>query len=65
MGGRTTGLNEARRIGREVTALWLNGPSGGAGATRTAVEDIAIVSVVLPRDAVRTTTTLVESENPA
>ena len=63
--GRTTDLKQARRIGREVTALWLNGPSGGAGATRTAVEDIAIVSVVLPRDAVRTTTTLVESENPA
>jgi hypothetical protein len=47
--GRTASLREARRVGREVTALWLNGPSGGGGAVRTAVEDIAIVSVFLPR----------------
>jgi Acyclic terpene utilisation family protein AtuA len=63
--GRTTDLKHARRIGREVTALWLNGPSGGGGATRTAVEDIAIVSVLLPRDAIRTTTSLISAQEPA
>lgn len=47
--GRTRDLREARRIGHEVTALWLNGPAGGAGASRSAVEDIAVVSVLLPR----------------
>lgn len=53
--GRTASMHEARRVGHEVTALWLNGPSGGGGATRTAAEDIAIVSVFLPRTAVVTT----------
>jgi len=47
--GRTTTRSEAARIGREVSALWLNGPAGGAGATRNTREVIAIASVLLPR----------------
>jgi hypothetical protein len=47
---RTDDEATARRVGREVTALWLNGPAGGAGAVRTVTEDIAIVSVLLDRD---------------
>jgi hypothetical protein len=55
---RTTGLAQARRAGREVTALWLNGPYGGGGAARRAYEDIAVVSVLLPRAAVPTGVTI-------
>lgn len=47
---RTATLEDARRAGREVTALWLNGPAGGGGAWRSAEEDIGIVSVLIPRD---------------
>lgn len=59
--GRTSTLREARKVGHEVTALWLNGPAGGGGATRTATEDIAIVSVFIPREHVVTATHLVEA----
>jgi hypothetical protein len=59
--GRTPDLRSARRVGHEVTALWLNGPAGGGGATRTAVEDIAVVSVLLPRAAVPTRVLVLES----
>jgi Acyclic terpene utilisation family protein AtuA len=58
---RTLDLHSARRIGQEVTALWLNGPAGGGGGTRTASENIAIVSVVVPKVAVHTETLLLES----
>jgi hypothetical protein len=51
----------ARAVGHEVTSLWLNGPAGGGGATRTVVEDVAVASVLLPRTAVRTETIVVES----
>ncbi|GAA4991028.1 DUF1446 domain-containing protein [Yinghuangia aomiensis] len=50
---RAETLADARRIGREVTALWLNGPAGGAGANRSARENIAVASVLVPRDVVR------------
>jgi hypothetical protein len=59
--GRTLDLHSARRIGQEVTALWLNGPAGGGGGTRTASENIAIVSVGVPKVAVHTETLLLES----
>jgi hypothetical protein len=48
--GRTTDMTQARRIGHEVTALWLNGPAGGAGAHRRAERNVAIASVLIPRD---------------
>ncbi len=60
--GRTGDLREARRIGHEVTALWLNGPAGGAGASRSAVEDIAVVSVLLPRCQITPQIVFVEEE---
>jgi hypothetical protein len=58
---RTPDLRSARRVGHEVTALWLNGPAGGGGASRTATEDLAVVSVLLPRTSVVTETIVVES----
>jgi hypothetical protein len=51
---RTGTLADARRIGREVAALWLNGPAGGAGATRRTEQVVAIASVLLARDRIRT-----------
>lgn len=50
--GRADSPDLATRIGREVCALWLNGPAGGAGATRRTEQVIAIASVLLPRDLV-------------
>ena len=44
---------EADRIGREVEALYTNGPSGGGGATAAAREVLAIGATFVPRTAVR------------
>jgi hypothetical protein len=49
---RTETLLQARRLGREAASLWLNGPCGGAGVTRETRENIAITSVLLPRELV-------------
>jgi hypothetical protein len=55
--GRTETMAEAQRIGWEVESLWLNGPAGGGGATRSAREVIAAASTLIPRDQVRTRVT--------
>jgi Acyclic terpene utilisation family protein AtuA len=57
---RTRTHGQARRAGHEVTALWLNGPYGGGGAARRTYEDIAVVSVLIPRASVATTVTMLE-----
>ena len=59
--GRTATLGQARRIGHEVSALWLNGPAGGAGATSRTSDLVAIASVLLSRDQVRPEITFLES----
>jgi hypothetical protein len=59
--GRTATLRQARRIGREVSALWLNGPAGGAGATTRASDIVAIASLLLPRDQISTNITVLET----
>ncbi|MET0879896.1 MAG: acyclic terpene utilization AtuA family protein [Tardiphaga sp.] len=48
--GRTETLREAIRIGNEVETLYTNGPAAGGGATKSAREVVAVVSVLLPRD---------------
>ena len=58
--GRTATLDQARRIGHEVSALWLNGPAGGAGATSRTSDVVAIASVLVPREQVNTEITFVE-----
>jgi hypothetical protein len=58
---RTATLQHARRIGREVSALWLNGPAGGAGATTRATDSVAIASVLLPRHLVTAMITVLEA----
>jgi hypothetical protein len=46
---RTRTRAEADRIGREVEALYTNGPYGGGGATASTREVLAIGSTYLPR----------------
>ena len=45
---------QAERVGREVEALYLNGPAAGGGVTSTVREVIAAASCLVPRDAVPT-----------
>ncbi|MDU2064011.1 MAG: acyclic terpene utilization AtuA family protein [Sporomusaceae bacterium] len=52
---RTKTLKEATRIGNEVESLYTNGPAGGGGATKSAKEVVAVLSVLLPRDLVKAT----------
>jgi hypothetical protein len=58
--GRTATMDAARRIGREVSALWLNGPAGGAGATRRAEQVVAIRSTFVDRAKIRPEVSFVE-----
>jgi hypothetical protein len=58
--GRTDSLAEAVRIGNEVETLYTNGPSGGGGATKSARDVVAVASVLLPRDLVKTSVHLLE-----
>ncbi len=50
--GRTSALEDALRIGREVESLYTNGPAGGGGATHSAREVVAISSTLVPRERV-------------
>ncbi|WP_043727052.1 acyclic terpene utilization AtuA family protein [Kutzneria sp. 744] len=59
--GRAPTLDAARRIGHEVTSLWLNGPAGGGGATRRAEQVVAVDSLFLDRNDIRAELTFVEA----
>jgi Acyclic terpene utilisation family protein AtuA len=50
--GRVGTPAEAHLIGREVTSLWLNGPSGGAGATRSIRQQLAVAGALIARESV-------------
>lgn len=50
--GRSTWRREAARVGREVEALYTNGPAGGGGVVVTTREILAVHSVLIPREAV-------------
>jgi hypothetical protein len=52
--GRADTAAEAARIGREVEALYTNGPAGGGGATQSVREVIGVATLFLPRDEVVT-----------
>ena len=52
--GRALSLSSAQRIGREVEALYTNGPAGGGGATQSAPAVVGIESATIAREAVRT-----------
>lgn len=50
---RTRTLTGARQVGREVDALYTNGPAGGGGVFQTAYPVIAMTSTLLDRSLVR------------
>lgn len=50
---RTRTQGEAQRIGREVEALYTNGPAGGGGATRLVTPVIGVVSTLIERQLVQ------------
>jgi hypothetical protein len=51
---RTRTIEAAVKVGREVEALYTNGPAGGGGATQSVRPVIAIESALLKREAVKT-----------
>lgn len=51
---------QAQQVGREVEALYLNGPAGGGGVTQSVREVVAAASALIPRDAVRAETHILE-----
>jgi hypothetical protein len=53
---------QAQLVAHEVEALYLNGPAGGGGATRSVREVIAAAAVLLPRDTLHTSTVLLNAE---
>jgi hypothetical protein len=59
--GRTQNRKAAEAIGWEVSALYTNGPSGGAGDFGAVREILAVQSVLLPRDLVRPRVELLEA----
>lgn len=52
--GRTPNQRHAEEIGWEVETLYTNGPSGGAGDFRQVRDVLAVQSVLLPRNLVKT-----------
>ena len=51
---------EAERVAHEVEALYLNGPASGGGVTQSVREVIAVAAVLIPRDWVHISITLLE-----
>lgn len=45
---RTKTAEAAREVGREVEALYTNGPSGGGGATASVRDIVSIASILIP-----------------
>ena len=50
--GRTRTEEEARLIGREVEALYTNGPAGGGGARGNVRQTVSIASILIPESEV-------------
>ena len=50
----------AEQVANEVEALYLNGPAGGGGATKSVREVIAAASILMPRDCVQTSVSILE-----
>src|SRR5262245_53728372 len=51
----------ARLVGEEVEALFTNGPAGGGGVRKVTVEQIGIISCLVPRDSVKPEVRLYEA----
>jgi hypothetical protein len=46
---RTPSVETAARVGREVEALYTNGPAGGGGATASVREVLSMSTTFVPR----------------
>ena len=57
---RVSTKREAEQVANEVEALYLNGPAGGGGVTKSVREVIAAASVLMPRDGIHTSVTFLE-----
>ncbi len=57
---RVATRKEATQVANEVEAMYLNGPAGGGGVTRSVREVIAAASVLVPRDLVQAGVTTME-----
>ena len=57
---RVSTKKQAEQVANEVEALYLNGPAGGGGVTKSVREVIAAASVLMPRDGIHTTVTFLE-----
>ncbi|TYC64161.1 DUF1446 domain-containing protein [Rhodobacterales bacterium] len=60
---RCTDRATAQRVGEEVESLYLCGPAGGGGATKSVREIIGIASTLVPRDLVRLDCALLEERD--
>lgn len=56
---------DATRIGEEVEGLYLNGPAGGGGVTRSVRQIVGVASTLIPATQVRTRVELLESSDAA
>ena len=57
---RVASRRDAERVTHEVEALYLNGPASGGGVTQSVREVIAVASVLIPREWVQTSVTMLE-----
>ena len=57
---RVSTKKQAEQVANEVEALYLNGPAGGGGVTKSVREVIAAASVLMPRDGIHTAVTFLE-----
>jgi Acyclic terpene utilisation family protein AtuA len=57
---RVATQKEAVQVANEVEAMYLNGPAGGGGVTKSVREVVAAASVLVPRALVQTSVTILE-----
>lgn len=57
---RVATRREAEKVANEVEAMYLNGPAGGGGVTKSVREVIAAASTLVPREFVQTSVTTME-----
>jgi hypothetical protein len=57
---RANTKKEAELVVNEVEAMYLNGPSGGGGATKSVREVISVISTLIPRELIKPSVSIVE-----
>ena len=57
---RSKAQKDVELLVNEVEAMYLNGPSGGGGATKSIREVISAQSVLIPRHLIKTSVSIVE-----